>query len=291
MAASSEQPYASVILLTKNGAQTIIRCLDAIFGQQTEFPFEVVAIDSGSTDGTIEVLNRYPVILRKIPSERFNFGATKNLGVSISKGQVVIFLSQDAIPLSDDWLQKMAGSFSDPGMMVVQGVEVSSDDGFYWWSNGHFWFTSEIQRWMEEYHDIGLSCVSIAIRKEAFERIRFDEVPFGEDKLFQKKAVDAGLRIQVARDAIVEHTHRYSLKSLVERVVNEGLGARISGGEYSLRDAIGDSFNVRVIGLLFDGLRSGRVRSLGELLYPFLRPIGVYVGWHQAKSLLEPEAP
>ncbi len=287
MGAAVEQPYASVILLTKNGSKTIARCLDSLFAQKTGSPFEVIAIDSGSTDGTVEIMGRYPLTLEKIPSEDFNFGATKNMGVGMSKGQIVVFLSQDAIPSSEDWLQNMVEPFTDPEIMVVQGLEVSADDGFYWWRIGHFWFTSEIRRWMERHQGVGLSCVSLAIRKTAFDRIRFDEVPFGEDKLLQKKALMQGFGIDVASLAIVEHTHRYTLRSLVQRLANEGLGARLSGGQYSFKDMLRDSSDRRIIRLLFEGLRSGRIRSIGEFIYPLLRPMVVYIGWGRAKVISE----
>jgi rhamnosyltransferase len=285
MGASEGQPRVSVVLLTKNGIQTIGRCLESLFKQEPGFTFEVIVIDSGSTDGTIETLSRYPVNLRRIPPEDFNFGATKNLGFSISQGQIVVFLSQDAIPLGNDWLRKMTAPFEDPGVMVVQGAEVSGEDGFYWWRKGFFWYTAEIRRWMGRYNEIGLSCVTIAIRKKAWENLKFETVPFGEDKLFQKKAVEAGLGIVLAKNALVEHTHRFTLRSLFRRVKNEGLGARISGEEYSLRDLARDVVNLQALGLLDQGLRDGEIRTLGELLYPIIRPIGIYVGWKSAKQV------
>src|SRR5574337_394745 len=73
----------SIILLTKNGQRYLEGVLGAVFAQQTEHGYEVIAIDSGSSDGTVELLRRYPVALRRIPPEQFNHGATRNLGASL----------------------------------------------------------------------------------------------------------------------------------------------------------------------------------------------------------------
>lgn len=277
------RPIASIVILTKNGSKTIRRCLESLFGQKTGYNYEVIAIDSGSTDGTLDILADYPVTVREIPPSEFNFGETKNLGFSISKGDFVIFLSQDAIPIGHDWLEKMIAPFEDMEVMVVQGIEKCGKDGFYWLREGLFWYTSEIRRWMDKYKHIGMSFVSIAIRRTAWEIVKFDRVPFGEDKLFQKKAVEAGFKIVYVKDTLVEHTHEYSLASLISRIRNEGLGARVSGETYSFRDLLADLTNFRIYRYLIKGLRSREIRNLGELLFPLIRPVYIYMGMHSSE--------
>ncbi|UCD92963.1 MAG: glycosyltransferase family 2 protein [Methanobacteriota archaeon] len=278
METSEEKPDVSVVILTKNGAETIGRCLESLFNQESSHKFEVIAIDSGSTDGTLDILGNFQVRLERIPPSEFNFGGTKNLGFSISKGDIVVFLSQDAIPAGSNWLERMIAPFEDEGVMIVQGVDRSGRDGFYWLREGLFWYTSEIKRWLERYQQIGLSCVTIAIRKTAWEKVKFQTVPFGEDKLFQKNAVEAGMRIVLVDGTFVEHTHRYTCKSLRKRITNEGLGARISGEDYSFKDMIGDMLNLRIYRYLVRGMGRGEIRSVGELMFPVVRPFYVYKG-------------
>ncbi|MFQ5884915.1 MAG: glycosyltransferase family 2 protein [Thermoplasmata archaeon] len=278
------QPKASIVILTKNGSETIRRCLGSLFNQETGFEFEVIAIDSGSTDGTLNILAEYPVKIEKIPPSDFNFGATKNLGFSVSEGEFVVFLSQDAIPVGNDWLQRMTTPLEDPEVMIVQGLEMSGKQGFYWWREGLFWNTSEIRRWMERYDNIGLSCVTLAVRRKAWEKVKFDTVPFGEDKLFQKKAVEAGLRIVLAKDAFVEHTHNFTCRSLRNRLTNEGLGARVSGESYSLRDMFGDILKKQPYRNLVRGLRNGKIKNMAEFFYPLARPFYIYKGMRFARE-------
>jgi rhamnosyltransferase len=278
---SEEAPAVSIIILTLNGGETIDDCLASVFNQEIDLSYEVIAIDSGSTDSTMDVLKGYDVRLHQIEPEDFNFGRTKNMGAEMANGEYLIYLSQDAIPADRSWLRNMIGPFSDPGVHAVQGVE-KSEEGFYWWRKGFFWYTSEIRRWMEEYQQIGLSCVALAIRREAWERIRFDIVPFGEDKLYQKKATEAGMKIVLSRDASVLHAHSYSWKSLRNRVINEGLGSKVSGQEYTFLDMVMDLLNVRAFRMLFEGITNGEIRSIAEVAYPFVRPIFIYKGFHHA---------
>ncbi len=279
-----DAPTVSIIILTKNGDDTIDNCLASVFDQEADSSYEVIVIDSGSTDRTLEILKGYSVRLKQIRPEEFNFGGTKNMGAKLARGQYLVYLSQDAIPIDRNWLRNLTKPLSDPEIQVVQGVGGSGEDGFFWWRNGLFWYTSEMRRWMERYHQIGLSCVAIAIRRKAWEKVKFEMVPFGEDKLFQKKVAEAGLKIVLAEDAVVEHTHRYTLRSLISRITYEGLGAGVSGESYSLRDMVRDVLNVQIYRHLAKGLRNGDVRSLAELLFPLIRPTCIYKGMHSSKA-------
>jgi rhamnosyltransferase len=284
MAILEDGSKVSVVILAKNGLKTIGRCLESLFSQKTDFSFDVIVIDSGSTDGTIDLLADYPVELRRIEPSEFNFGETKNLGFSISKSGIVVFLSQDAIPIGNEWLQRMIAPLEDPEVMIAQGHEKAGEGGFYWWVKAPFRYTSEIRRWMERYGQIGLSCVTIAIRRKAWERVKFDKVPFGEDKLFQKKAVEAGLKMVFVQDAAVEHSHDYTLSTVVGRITNEGLGARISGGSYSFGDMVKDLLYIPAYRHLLNGLRNGEIGGMAEFLFPLIRPVFVYKGMNFVKD-------
>src|SRR6266508_3231855 len=92
-------PFVSVIILTRNGMPLVECCLHSVLDQETSWPFEVIVIDSGSTDGTLELVKSLPVELIRIKPEEFNHGRTRNLGASQAKGEFVIFLVQDAVAL------------------------------------------------------------------------------------------------------------------------------------------------------------------------------------------------
>ncbi len=101
----------SIIIPVKNGISTICQCLDAIFAQTLIEQTEVIVIDSGSTDGTLEALKKYTLRLYQIPPEEFNHGATRNYGVSLAKGELIYFPVQDDVPINSKIVERMASHF------------------------------------------------------------------------------------------------------------------------------------------------------------------------------------
>src|SRR3989338_2725303 len=113
----------SIIIPTKNGMTFIGETLRRIYTQNVLLSFEIIVIDSGSTDGTIEVIKSFPQIrLIQIKPERFRHGRTRNLGAKEARGKHLVFLNQDAWPADEFWLvnllkdfdkdEKIAGVFS-----------------------------------------------------------------------------------------------------------------------------------------------------------------------------------
>ena len=68
---------------------------------------EVLVLDSGSTDGTLDVVRGFPVRLIPVDRRDFDHGDTRNLGALHSRGDVVVFLVQDAEPADASWLRNL----------------------------------------------------------------------------------------------------------------------------------------------------------------------------------------
>mgnify|MGYP006289275383 FL=1 len=97
----------SVVLPCRDGMATLPELLDAVSGQRFAGEVELVAVDSGSTDGTAELLVRRVDRLVRIRAEDFDHGLTRNLGVEAARGELVVLLVQDAVPASDAWLEAL----------------------------------------------------------------------------------------------------------------------------------------------------------------------------------------
>ena len=100
-------PSVSIVILTLNAMETLPETLDRIAEQKRDVALEIVAVDSGSTDGTVQLLGRRVDRLLSIPPGSFNHGRTRNLGVEHASGDFVVMLVPDALPASNDWLVEL----------------------------------------------------------------------------------------------------------------------------------------------------------------------------------------
>lgn len=104
---------ASVIIPTKNPGLNFQEVLAAVLSQSTSFDYEVLVIDSGSSDGTIEYvegLRDQRVRLHCIEPTSFGHGRTRNLGVSLTTGQYAVLITHDAMPVDENWLANMVAT-------------------------------------------------------------------------------------------------------------------------------------------------------------------------------------
>jgi rhamnosyltransferase len=272
-------PDLSIILLTKNGMPLLEQTLKQIYAQQIDRSFEVIAVDSGSTDGTLELLARYPVRLIRIPPQEFNFGATRAMAYDLAKGEFCITLSQDAVPADAFWLAELVAPFSDPAVAAVRGEQKLEPGSryFYWARIGRYYATRSTTRWRARY-GLSFSNVNSAIRKSTWDQNRIGPVEMSEDRFLQKVWSQSGLRFVRASKSVVYHGHNYDVCGLIKRSENEGLGDRLSGQSYSLSDAILDTLDVPNWMAFWRGLLTRQIRSWAEVLCPFIRPFSIWKG-------------
>jgi rhamnosyltransferase len=275
-----------VTVLTKNPGHEFRATLDAVFRQKYSAPFEVVIVDSGSTDGTLDLARQYPVSVRTIPPAAFNFGRTRDYVFSLTTGEFIVAISQDVVPAGHSWLENLVEPFIDPDVALVQGSETVPADGdpFYW--VGSFYFTRECQRWKASRDGVGVSFVNCAIRRSVWEENRLPEIEMMEDKVFQAMLNARGRRIFQQPLAMVFHAHSYSLASLAKRCANEGLGWKIVGESYSALDMVRDMFKPGIWRQAISGLVRGQIATPAELMFPLVRPFSVFFGNHVRKRYI-----
>ena len=118
----------SVLILTKNGGPEFRTCLEGVCAQTQAGEVEIIVVDSGSTDGTLEFVERFPIRLEQIPPETFHHARTRNFAATLAKGEVLVFLSQDAVPTSNRWLKEMVGNFEDLSVGAVYGRQLPKEE-------------------------------------------------------------------------------------------------------------------------------------------------------------------
>jgi len=221
-------PLVSIVILTKNAAAYLPETLPAIFSQQVDFDYEVLAIDSGSQDGSLELLSRYPVRVVQIPPESFNHGETRNLGAKSASpdSEFVVFLSHDALPANSSWLKclvspllndpQVAGAFSRHiprpganGSVIRQLVQLTQSGGSK--RLVKMMPASEEEFETNKFYLVFFSNTSSVLRKSAWEKYPFPKADFAEDALWSEQVLRAGYKIVFEPESVIKHSHNYSL--------------------------------------------------------------------------------
>lgn len=207
----------SIVIRTKNEAEFIGDTLEKVMSQEFKGAYEVIIVDSGSKDSTLQIVSKHDVKLLQISQEEFNYGRSLNMGASSARGTYIVNLSAHAFPTDKKWLASLVEGFREHDIAGVYGRQLSNGkvNPFEALQNDLFFGKEKITFNMK--NKVGLkhihfSNANCAIRKNVWERFRFnEEVPYAEDILWQTEVLDAGYSIVYAPDAAVYHTHRVSL--------------------------------------------------------------------------------
>ena len=227
-------PDVSVIILTKNAGSKFEKIMSTIYNQRFDGNFDIVVVDSGSTDNTLEIAEKYNARIFKIKPDEFHHSRTRNFGAEKSKGKILVYLTQDALPLNNHWLSNLLTPLNDREVAVVYGRQVAYPnakpmDAFfysYFYPNCRKVLTKEDTNDLRRFYleNIFISDVCSAIRRNVWEKIRFrDEVFMSEDKDFALRVLRAGYKIVYEPKAAVYHSHNYTLVSLFKRRFKDGV--------------------------------------------------------------------
>lgn len=220
----------SISILTKNEEANIGACLEAVFSQRGVGEFEIILVDSGSTDATLSIARGYPIRIEQIPPEAFHHARTRNLAASLGTAPIVVNLSGDAIPASNAWLRNIVANFSDPGVGAVYGRQLPKP-GSTMERNDTFGAVYGEQRIVKDpahrnglgYRFYHFSDVNSAIRRRVWEANPYPEdLKMFEDLAIAKRILDAGWKIIYEPDAAVFHSHQYNAKQLFKRYFDIG---------------------------------------------------------------------
>jgi rhamnosyltransferase len=240
-------PRVTVAIPTFNGEALLGDLLTQVFSQETDFTFEVIVADSGSTDGTLPIISAFPAVkLIQIPNEEFGHGSTRNLLVSNAQGEIVVFLTQDSVPASCHWLSEMIRPFDEigPQLGAAFGKQVPRPDccptvkrdvlaAFEGFGADH---GITIQAWrpdlaQSEQDALGfLSNVNSAARRSVLEEIPFEDIRYAEDQAFGRSVIKAGYLKAYVPKAAVLHSHSFGPRDYFRRMIDEFYGLRESVG-------------------------------------------------------------
>ena len=258
----------SVIIPTLNAEKELPSLLQKLHNQNVKID-EIIVVDSASDDGTIEICKRDSAIkVIKIERKMFDHGHTRDLALRESIGDIVVFLTQDALPVNEFFLENLISPLSDCKVAVSTGRQLPKSTAsemeklirlFNYPDESHIRSKADISK-------MGIktffcSDVCAAYNRETYFKIGGFEYPIktNEDMFFAAKAIQKGYYVAYAAEAMVFHSHNFSLREQYKR--NYIQGYEIEKHRYLLGDVSQESEGKRLVVFV-----SKRLISKGKMI-------------------------
>lgn len=232
---------ATIVIPTKNAGIIFDEVLKNIFEQETQYSYEVICVDSGSKDSTLEIIKKYPVKLYEIEPSEYGHGKTRNYGASKGTGEFILFITQDAMPVDKYWLENFINGMKiDPEVVGGFGKHLPYPDcnlfdkrditmhfdGFgkentiYYLEDRERYQIEEGYRHLLAYYSDNNSCM----RRSIWEKYPYPDVNFAEDQIWARQMIELGYKKLYCPSAMVYHSHNFKLTTYFARYFDEYKG-------------------------------------------------------------------
>ncbi|MBC7962540.1 MAG: glycosyltransferase family 2 protein, partial [Steroidobacteraceae bacterium] len=237
----------SIIIPVYNGGDTFIRCLDAIKSQEFSGDIDIVIVDSGSTDGSIEVAKRAGARVSCIENKDFHHSRTRNSALQLARFEKIVYLVQDAIPVSSKWLSQLCESLDQEDVASVSVLQVPHADaevtaryevehhGEYMGEKPHIQYVESPDKFSTLSYDDALYTirhdnVCSIYRRDLLEQHPFPDIEYAEDMAWAHTILLHGYKILYNPRIAVRHSHNRPPEYRFKRsMVNSIACAKILG--------------------------------------------------------------
>jgi rhamnosyltransferase len=226
------QTFISIVMLVKNELYNLKESIPLILEQRTNFPYEIIVIDSGSSDGSVEYIQEKVKIegrlsLHEIPAKEFHHARTRNLGIKLCRGNMVVFLGGDAIPSNRQWLHNIVLPVveGEPvGIAASYGKQIPRSDvdiGNYCrmtFNYSDYYQIKDKNTKLSRKELFFFSSANCCINLKMLPTPYFEEsLPVNEDITLSYKIINNNLKIAYCPEAAVIHSHNYNYYNIFMR--------------------------------------------------------------------------
>lgn len=220
----------SVVIRTYNEIKHIEEVLKSL-KNQTYKNYEIVVVDSQSTDGTKEIAEKYDCKIVSIEKKDFSYSYASNVGVKNSEGDIICFLSGHSVPANEFYLEETNKIFQDERVGGCYGDVIALEDGSIYEKTYNFlgMLKNKLKNRADNiileknFHKGMLSCSNASIRKNILQKHPFaDELGKngGEDLEVAYRIIQDGMYVAMCPNLIVKHSHGNNLKGFIREIKN-----------------------------------------------------------------------
>jgi rhamnosyltransferase len=274
-------PFVSIILRSYNEGWALAQTLAGL--QRQEYRnWELIVFDSGSTDGSVELLQKaQPAHFIQLAHGDYKPGRVLNHGVRLAKGDPCIFLNADATPQGADWLRPLVSTLLQPGNAAAFSRQIPRPDCLAVYASDYdrcFGNRRASAKW-----DHFFSMVSSGLRKDVWSKRGFlEHLQYAEDDEYTRWCKARGYQIIFCPESVVIHSHNYTAEEAYKRTFGD---AKALGLSSAFNQSRASWLRVCALGWLND-LRADvgfcfRNRRVSEL------PLAARIRWWQRRGKLD----
>ncbi len=275
----------SVIIRTLNEEKYLDKLLCAIESQRTSYDVNVIIVDSGSSDTTLNIAKQHDCKIVHITKKEFTFGRSLNLGCSKASSDYLVFISGHCVPVNGSWLERLIEPIKNKVVEYTYGKQIGGPDTF--WSEKKIF-----EKYFPKQSSIpqqGFYCNNAngAIAYNTWQKFKFDENLTGlEDMKLAKELVNRGLKIGYVAEAKIYHYHNETWKQIKNRYERESFALKDICPEINLRkrDVIFYFLNSVLLDIK-TSQKNSKFNLLNIVFFRFHQYYGSYKGNHMTSKL------
>src|SRR4051812_26297741 len=213
-------PQVTIIMRSYNEAWALRDTLPALRAQEYR-NWELIVIDSGSTDGSVELIRAaQPRHFTQILPHDYQPSRVMNHGMSLAQTETTIFLNADATPQNSNWLRPLALALQEPRNAAVFGRQIPRPDCEAVYAHDYdrcFGPQRESAHWEHFF-----SMVSSGLRKDVWAKRGFlESMQYSEDDEYTRWCRAQGYEVVYRPDSVVMHSHNYTPRQAYKRSFGE----------------------------------------------------------------------
>lgn len=277
----------SIVIRTFNEQKFLKELLTRISRQKSRHSIEVVIVDSGSTDSTLDIVSHFETNLVHIKKEDFTFGRSLNYGCNAAKGDYIVFISGHCLPVNEYWIEELVAPFENDQIAMTYGRQIGTDETKF---SEHQIF----QKYFPDYDKIPQegyfsNNANSAIRKSLWKEKPFNEELTGlEDMYWSKQMWKKGYKVAYCSKASVYHIHAEGWGQIKRRYEREAIALQRIMPDVHI--SLFDFVRYVTVGVFSDMAKALEERKFFNnaksiFLFRICQFYGAYLGNHEHRKL------